>query len=267
MDVIVKYGLPALLFYFVLVVLVIFLQRALIYYPDRKHYTQSDVGVSGFTDITVQTSDNLKLEGWYKPAQTGKPTLLMFHGNGSNHAWRAPTFTPLTDMGYGLLLASYRGYGANKGTPSEDGLYRDAEAFFTWLTKNAPIPATSIVLYGESLGTGVAVEMALRHQDVRGLVLEAPYTSIPEVAAFHYPFIPFTKQLVWDKFDSASKIDRITTPKLFMLAGRDNTVPTHFGQRLFDLAATPKTLRVYQQASHTSILKDGGITALLDFLK
>ena len=244
-----------------LLALIFVMQGRLLFMPDTKSYTQEQVGALGYLDITTTTADGLTLHGWYAAPQGDKPTIILFHGNASTWQWRAPDFRPLVADGYGVLLAGYRGYGGNPGMPSEKGLYEDAEA---WLK----IPQSrKIVLYGESLGTGVAVEMATRHPGISGLILEVPYSSIAEVASFHYPFVLFIDVLLKNKFNSLEKIDRVKTPKLFLLAGEDRVIPQRFGLRLFEKAAEPKKLNIYPAAGHADIRHIGGIDDVKAFLK
>ncbi len=266
MPVLFKTLLALALFYVLVMALMFALQNRLLFMPDRRVYSQDHVGVKGFDDIDVVTADGLPLRGWYAKARNGKPTVVMFHGNASTWAFRAPDFAALAAEGYGVLLAGYRGYGGNPGSPSEDGFYMDAEAYL----KASGVPLENIVLYGESLGTGVAVEMAVRHPAIKAMVLEAPYATIAEVASFHFPFIAFMKMLLTERFESITKIEKAPMPKLFLLAGRDRVVPEKFGKKLFDAAAEPKTLKRYPWATHMDIRARGGmddVTAFLAALK
>ncbi|NBX65831.1 MAG: alpha/beta hydrolase [Proteobacteria bacterium] len=251
--------------YLLLVVLMVIFQDRLLFMPDKKYYSPSDVGVSAYTEITVTTSDNIKLKGWYAEAQPGKQTILFFHGNASTWQWRAKDFEPLIQKGHGVLLAGYRGYGGNAGKPSEAGFYQDAEAYLAYL-QSRQLPLSAIVLYGESLGTGVAVEMATRYKSVGGLILEAPYASIAETAAMHYPFVPFIRSLIRNRFDSIYKIGSVTAPKLVMVAADDRVIAPADGKRIFEYAPTPKALKVYERTSHNDIRAMGGLPDVATFL-
>lgn len=251
--------------YAALVILMIAFQDRLLFMPDTKYYSLSDVGTDAYTEITVTTSDNLALKGWYAPAHPNKPTLLFFQGNASTWQWRARDFESLITKGYGILLAGYRGYGGNTGKPSEAGFYTDAEAYLGALA-SANIKPQDIVLYGESLGTGVAIEMAYRHKNIGGLVLEAPYASIAKTAAIHYPFVPFIERLVHNKFESLYKVGAITAPKLFLLAANDRTIPPSEGAQLFEYANKPKAVKIIPHAGHNDIRSMGGLTHLEAFL-
>lgn len=253
--------------YVMLVGAMIVFQRSLIYIPDKTNYSQVDVGVSAYTNIDVTTADGLKLHGWYSAPQPGKATIIMFHGNAGSFQWRAPDFLPAIKQGYGVMLAEYRGYGGNPGSPSEAGLYSDAEAFLKYAEGDLKLPANKIVLYGESLGTGVAADMAAKHPELGGLVLESPYTTIPAIASFHYPFIPFASVLVRDKYDTESKIEKIKIPTLVFVGDADVIVPPTMGPALFARLSGRKALKVYPGVGHLTLRHDGAMPDLLDFLK
>lgn len=256
-----KYAGVMLGIYALLIVLMYVFQERFLFMPDQKYYAQSDVGVNSYAEITVTTADSLTLKGWYTAAQPNMPTVLFFHGNASTWQWRARDFEFLAAKGYGVLMAGYRGYGGNAGTPSEAGFYKDAEAYLGYLaTQN--VKPENIVLYGESLGTGVAVEMAHRHKHIRALVLEVPFSSIAETAAIHYPFVPFMDRIVRNRFDSIYKIGTVTAPKLFLLAGFDRVIPPAEGKRLFEYAPAPKTLKTFDNAGHNDIRAMGGLVTV-----
>ena len=238
-------------------------QRRLLYFPDR---TPPDLALAGLDDMEpagLATDDGLSLLAWYAPARdTNKATLVYFHGNAGHIGHRAGKVRPYLDAGHGVLLVSWRGYGGNDGSPTEDGLYRDGRAAFAFLDRLGVAPATTIV-YGESLGSGVAVQMA-RERRVGGVVLESPYTSIPSVAAHHYWYIPVA-YLVRDKFDSLSRIGEIDAPLLVIHGELDRVVPVEFGRELFAAAREPKTWRGFAQAGH-DLYEFGAADAVLAFL-
>ena len=204
-----------------------FEQRSILYRPDmsapdKSKYPLADV----LQDIQVTTEDGLTLNAWYvPPSQPGKETIIYYHGNGSHYGertWRARHYA---DKGYGVVIASYRGYGGNPGQPTEEGLYKDARAYFKWLREDKKLSAKDIILYGESLGSGVSIEMATQY-DVKAVILEAPYTSILNIAKERYPFMP-VGLLLKDRFLSIDKIAAVTEP-LFIFHGRlDRLIPSH----------------------------------------
>ena len=238
-------------------------QRRLLYLPDR---TPPDLALAGLDDmepVELTTDDGLSLLAWYASARdTGKATLVYFHGNAGHIGNRADRVRPYLDAGHGVLLVSWRGYGGNEGSPTEDGLYRDGRAAFAFLDRVGVLPEATIV-YGESLGSGVAVQLA-RERRVGGLVLESPYTSIPSVAAHHYWYVPAT-YLVRDRFDSLSKIGEIDAPLLVLHGERDRVIPVEFGRELFAAAREPKTWRGFMQAGH-DLYDFGAADAVLAFL-
>ena len=238
-------------------------QRRLLYFPDRAPPDLALAGLDGMEPAALATDDGLSLLAWYAPARgAGKATLVYFHGNAGHIGHRAGKVRPYLDAGHGVLLVSWRGYGGNDGSPTEDGLYRDGRAAFAFLDRLGVASETTVV-YGESLGSGVAVQMA-RERRVAGVVLESPYTSIPSVAAHHYWYLP-AAWLVRDRFDSLSKIGGIGAPLLVLHGERDRVVPVEFGRELFAAAREPKTWRGFAQAGH-DLYASGAADAVLAFL-
>ncbi len=217
-------------------------QRRLMFMPHQNLPDPAQVGVPEMRPVTWKTSDGLELVGWYRPPPSPEsPVLAYFHGNAGNIADRAFKLRPYLDAGYGVLIAGYRGYGGNPGSPSEQGLYADGRAALAFLDRQA-VPADRLVLYGESLGTGVAVRLAAeraRDRPVGAVVLEAPYTSIAAVAQRHYFYMP-AYWLLKDRFDAEAWIGRIEAP-LFVLHGeRDSVIPVRFGRALYAAAVEPR---------------------------
>ncbi len=227
----------AILSFFVLgFALLYFFQRTFIYAPAKYKPSLEAFHASYMTEITLHTSDNLELSAWYKPADKGKPSIIVFHGNARNIGARAPLARAHNKLGFGVLLLEYRGYGQNPGRPSENGLYRDARAGITFL-KERGVPINHIVLYGESLGTGVATQMAVEYPNACALILQSPYTSLSALRRYHFPWLPITP---WDKFDSLARIQKIHMPLLALHGTEDLVVPYNQGKRLFDRANAPK---------------------------
>lgn len=221
-----------------------FLQRKMIFFPDQ---TTPDISLySNFDEIPVKTTDGLTITGWHHLADQGKPTLVFLHGNAGHHGHRIHNVESYIEAGFGVLLAGYRGYGGNEGAPSEAGVYNDARAYISQLIKDG-INEKNIILYGQSIGSGVAVQMATEFKNVKALILEAPYTSLPDVAAKTYFFIP-VHLLMKDKFDSLSKIKSVSAPLLIMHGLDDKVIPPAFGQTLYTEANRPKEL--FQLGNH-----------------
>lgn len=241
-------------------------QRDLMYYPmGNKRPNIANAG--DMKVITVTTADGLDLEAWYRPPDNADmPTVLFFHGNGGNIEFRPAKMRNFTEEGYGVLLAEYRGYGGNPGAPTETGLYNDAEAYLEWLVEKRGAANENIILYGESLGSGVAVEMAVAHE-VKAVILDVPMSSAIDIARFHYPFLPIMGFMMRDKYDSISKIAKVDAPLLIGVGGRDEIIPPKFGRKLFDAAKEPKTFKLYPQANHADIHAHGFAEDMMVFVK
>jgi len=251
---------------YVTVLLVLFLAQRTLLYPAGT--VPPDIDAAGLTGVVeavhVTTSDGLRLLAWYRPPRSdGGPIVIYLHGNAGTIAHRGPAIRPLTDAGYGLLLVEYRGYGGNPGRPTEAGLYTDARAALDFVDAMG-IGAGRQILYGESLGTGVAVQMAME-RGAAALVLASPYTSIADVAGGKFPFLP-VGWLLLDRYDSLAKIGRLRLPILVIHGGRDRTIPAALGRALYDAAVEPKTLRLVPEADHNDLNRFGAPATVLEFL-
>lgn len=230
-------------------------QRHLMYFPDSYRPTPAESGVAEMTAVSLPTDDGLALLAWYRPpARAALPTLVYFHGNAGHIGMRAGKVRPYLDAGFGVLLTTWRGYSGNPGKPSEDGLYEDGRAALNYL-RQAGVAPGGMVLYGESLGTGIAVHLAAAEAPA-ALVLEAPFSSIADVARARFPFLP-VKSFLLDRFDSESKIDRVAAPLLIVHGARDGTIPLRFGEKLFAAAAEPKQMHIYPEAGHNDLYEHG----------
>lgn len=247
--------------YAVMVGVLFLLQRALLYPAQAVSTTPEQAGLPDMVEGAVTTADNYRLRYWFAPPRdSGRPVVVLFHGNASCMASRAQTARTLLDKGYGVLLASYRGYDGNPGAPSEQGLYKDARAQLDYV-KGQGYP---LVLIGQSLGSGIAVQMATEYP-VRALVLETPYTSMADTAAFHYPFVP-VRWLLLDRYDSLSKMAQVKAPVLVIQGTADEVIPQQLGQRLFEAASQPKEAVWVNGASHNNIYQYGNWPQVLDFI-
>lgn len=237
-----KFILTVLVFYGVLVATMYVIQRGMMYMPDTSPPSLQRGGVPDMAAATLSTEDGLVLRSWYKPAAPGRPTLVYFHGNAGNIEIRGYKARPYLDGGYGLLLVGYRGFGGNAGSPSEEGFYADGRAALAFLESQG-VARKDMVVYGESLGSGIAVHMAWEaagaNRPLGAVVLEAPFTAMGDVAQHHYFYLP-AKWLVKDRYDSASKIAAIGVPLLIVHGEADGVVPIKFGRRLFEMAVEPK---------------------------
>ncbi len=179
-------------------------QRQLLYFPNVARPQLGDLAALGVREITLKTADGLSLLAWYLPPGDGRPVIAYLHGNGGHIGYRTERLRWFARYGYGMLMAEYRGYGSNLGMPSEPGLIADGAAALDFLSGQGVAP-NRLVIYGESLGSGVAVHLAAQRA-IAGLILEAPFTSVAEVAQYHYSFIP-AAALVRDRFELAG-LDR-----------------------------------------------------------
>ena len=239
-------------------------QRKLIYRPDTRRPDMAQLGIAALRAVEIETSDGLRLLAWYLPPHADRPTVAYFHGNGGNLGYREGRVRELAAAGFGALFLEYRGYGGNPGSPTEPGLYIDGRAALDFLGAHGVDPAR-LVLYGESLGTGVAVRIA-SERPVGALVLEAPFSSIADIAQQRYPIFP-VRRLLKDSFDSMARIGAVRAPILVLLGGRDRVVPPQFGRALFDAAPEPKELWLAQDGGHEDLRQFGGLDAAIDFIR
>jgi fermentation-respiration switch protein FrsA (DUF1100 family) len=245
-------------------------QRRMMYFPAAHLPTPIEAGLGVAHTITLHTRDGLELIAWHIPPKAGGAnlTVVYLHGNGGNIAGRVHRARPLVANGYGLLMVEYRGYGGNPGNPTEQGLYADARAGLDFL-RSEGVSADQIVLLGESLGSGVAVQMAAElgraGTPAAGLILEAPYTSTTDVAATAYWFLP-VRWMMKDRFDSLAKISDIKTPLLVVQGERDRTIPVALGRRLLAAAPEPRRGIFIPDAGHNDLASHGADRYILDFL-
>ncbi len=255
--------------YVALVALMCLFQRSLLYLPWGVAPSPAAAGVPEMAEVTLETADGLSLIAWYRPARSQRPTILYFHGNGGHIGYRAGRVRPYLDAGFGVLLVEYRGYGGNPGRPTEQGLYADGRAALRHLAADA-VPPQRVVVYGESLGSGVAVhlarEQAVSAAPVAAVVLEAPLTSVADVGAHHYPFLP-VRWLAKDRFETRSKIADIGAPLLVVHGERDSIVPVRFGRAVFEAAQEPKESVWVARAGHEDLDLYGLQREVIGFLQ
>ena len=230
-----------------------FLQRKLQYFPDADSVPlPRGEEFRGLQAVELVSEDGNRLLSWYWPGV--RPlTLVYFGGNGGNRADRLDWARDFRRLGYGLLLLDYRGYGGNPGTPTETGLYRDAQAALDWLFRE---PDRRLAYFGESLGSGVAVEMATRATPA-GLIIQSGFSSAVDVGRSRYPFLP-VGVLMKDRYDSLPKIRGLRCPLLAIHGDRDRTVPLSLGRALFEAAREPKEWLLVPGAAHNDVSRVGG---------
>ena len=225
-----------------------FAQDSLIFKPTGDVKPVSEV-FPGANEYWIKTPEGSRLQTWYKPAQLGKETLIYLHGNAGNLSTRGRLINILSEDDRGLLIFSWGGFGMSQGQPSEQSFYRDAQTVFDWLENSQGLKANNLIVYGESLGTGVAVQLATE-RDFKGVILAAPYTSIAQMAANDYPWLP-VNLLLNHRFDSIEKVTAITEPLVVMHSTDDDTIPFKQGEMLFNAATEPKLFMPFTDRQHT----------------
>lgn len=245
------------------------IQRGLIYFPSRNLPPPAEAGLPQAEAVAISTDDGLTLGGWFVPASPPSKgaTLIVFNGNGGNRGDRALLAARLAEQGVASLLFDYRGYGGNAGTPSERGLAADARAARRYLASRGDVDPNRIVYFGESLGSGVAVGLAIE-QAPFALILRSPFTSLVDVGRLHYPFLPVALVLR-DRFPSLDRIAGLRSPLLVIAAGEDRVVPASQSERLYAAASPPKRIVVIDGAGHNDeeiLAGSRVIAAIVEFL-
>jgi hypothetical protein len=253
----------AILAYAGVLALMYVFQRSLMYFPDPARTSPAVAGLPQVEEVILKSSDGESLIAWYVPPQGDWPLVIYFHGNGGALNLRAGRFSWLTADGVGLLGLSYRGYGGSSGKPTESGLLLDAMAAYDFAA--ARYPAGHIVLWGESLGTGVAVALAAERQ-IGGLILDAPFTSAADIGAAAFPFVP-VRWFIKDAFRSDQRIARVKVPLLVLHGERDQVVPIKYGKGLFELANEPKRMVRFPLGGHVDLDDHGAAEQVRTFLK
>jgi fermentation-respiration switch protein FrsA (DUF1100 family) len=235
-----------LIVYLLLLLLMMIFEKSLIYFPSKFPegiWTPRGVTVE---DAWCTAADGTKIHGWYAPHDSPRAVVLFCHGNAGNVTDRIDVIRAMHDrVGAAVLVFDYRGYGKSEGQPDEAGVLADARA---WLARKAGVAENQIVLVGESLGGAVAVDLAAA-DGARALILESTFSSAPDVAAFHYPWVP-VRLLMRTQLDSAAKIGNYHGPLYQSHGDCDTTVPLKFARRLFDAANEPKEFKVFKGGEH-----------------
>ena len=217
-------------------VFLIWREPKLIYYPDRTPFATP----AGVTDLSLTASDGVQIHGWFIPTPGARVTVLLLHGNAGNISHRLEKISILREAGAAVGIIDYRGYGRSAGTPTEAGTYQDARAAYDYLTNTLHLAPPNIVVYGESLGSAVAVELATR-VPVGGVIIEEAFTSMPDVAQKLFPMLP-VRWAVRNRYDTIHKMDRLRTPLLIFHSRQDEFFPFQSAERLLAAAPEPKRL-------------------------
>lgn len=250
------------IFTYILFVLALYImQRNMIYYPNKA----VPLPIAGIEVAQVITQDQHKIAGWFI-AGKGIPqkTILFFHGNAGHHGMRIYKAMEYTEQGYNVLLAGYRGYGGNEGAPSEEGFYADGRAYIQYLEQEHGILSRDIIVYGESIGTGTATQIAAEY-DVHALVLEMPFASLLEIVKSSYFFVP-VNYLLKDRFMNDEKIAHINAPLLIMHGTKDTIIPVESAKRLYAIAKEPKVFAEFPEGTHVNLYQYGASAKVLEFL-
>lgn len=255
------------------VVLLFLFQGRLIHVPNlpSRELTASpaDIGLA-YESVFFTTNDGIKLHGWFLPAPGAEKTLLFFHGNAGNISHRLTSLAIFNDLNLNVFIFDYRGYGRSRGKPSEQGLYQDAQAAFDYLQKNRAIPLTKTIFFGRSLGGAVATWLAVKHPP-QALIIESSFTSVPNLAAELYPFIP-VRWLARLRYDTQSHLKALCSPILIIHSVNDEVVPFKHGKTLFQTAREPKQFLQLIGDHNSGFMTSGRkyintIKAFLDFSK
>jgi hypothetical protein len=229
--------------YVALVLILFFFQSHLLYLPNVPSravvVTPDDAGLA-YESVTITTEDSVTLDGWFLPVSQARGLLLFFHGNAGNISHRLDSLKIFNELGLATLIFDYRGYGRSGGEPSEEGTYRDAEAAWRFVTEERNIPPREVVLFGRSLGAAVAAHLATRHTP-GALIIESAFTSVPDLAADLYPFLP-ARWLVRFRYSTQTDLGSVVCPLLIVHSRDDEIIPFAHGQRLFAVANEPKQL-------------------------
>jgi fermentation-respiration switch protein FrsA (DUF1100 family) len=233
-------------------------QRTLIYFPDRDVPSPAVTGLADVEAVRIQAEDGVTLQAWFLPsrAQQPSPAVIVFNGNAGNRAYRSSLAAALRGLGLSVLLFDYRGFGDSAGSPTEAGLNEDARAVWHYVAGRSDVRADRLVYFGESLGSAVAVRLAVEHAPA-ALILRSPFTSLVDVGRLHYPILP-VRWLLRDRFSSVDAIASVRSPLLIVAGDRDRIVPLEQSRRLFERASEPRELVVVRGADHNdAALFDG----------
>lgn len=233
-------------------------EKQFIFFPDKypSGYYNESSRISDLVDCWMTTEDSVKLHGWYASSNKAIATLVIAHGNAGNISHRLELMSALQQSGFNVLMFDYRGYGRSEGSPNEDGIYKDGRAAFDYVRLLPQVDSQRIILWGTSLGGAVAADVAL-HRPAAGLILESTFTSIKDMAAIHYPFLP-ARYLLSTKLNSIDKISQVHIPVLVIHGTQDGIVPIRLGREMFAAANEPKEFYEIPNADHNDTYFVGG---------
>ena len=245
------YAIAILVAYLLILFLLRIFESKLIFFPNYPGRLTGDWQPRGLPieDVSIESADGVRLHSWWIPNPDARFTFLAFHGNAANIANRADLYRLLWKLPANVFAVEYRGYGRSDGEPSEQGLYRDAEAAYDYLVQNRAIKAAQIISFGQSLGTAVAVDLASKRR-VQGILLEAPFPSTRAVARRIYPYLPGAGWVAKSKFDTARKLASLNVPILIVHCSNDPVLPSPLSEDVFHAAHDPKSFFEIQGMCH-----------------
>ena len=246
-----KYIFSIFFIYFFFGLLIFIFQRKILFNVSGRPNSPEYYGLSDIQVVSISTYDSVKLLAWFHKPKLNNPILIYFHGNSYDIGERSYRIKRYIDNGWGVLLLSWRGYSGNLGKPTEKNLYIDGKSAVQWIKQNTKYSYNNIVIYGESLGAAVAVELGSRAR-YKSIILEAPFKSIYHIAKKRYFAYP-TKYLILDKFDNLSKIHMIKSPLLIINGKKDEITPYQHGAELYNNAKEPKKYLCIDEAMHNNL--------------
>ena len=250
--------------YLIILVLTYLFQRSLLYHPTENNYSGDQLLVS-IDKQKIKTRDDIELISWHhKKNSNNHKTILFLHGNAGSLENRIHKINHFKDMNVNFLIIAWRGFSGNDGKPSEKGLYEDAKSAVRWLNSKG-VANKDIIIYGESLGSGVATEIA-QNNNFAGIILESPFTSMIDAGQAKYPFLP-VKLLLKDKYESAKKIKKINSPILIMHGKVDKLVPFYMGIKMYELANEPKYSYFSEYDDHMMEFNKNLLKVLKSFIR
>ena len=251
-----------LISYLLILLFMYIFQRTFMYHPNVKNTDSTPIQFD-YKEVYVNSENDIKLKSWFVYKNPKKKTILFFHGNAGELGARVYKLNKFHDLDLNFLIISWRGFSGNNGKPTEQGLYEDAKNAVAWL-KDKGIDKKDIILYGESLGTGIAIELASKNQ-YSGIILESPYTSMTDMGKRFYPFLPINI-LQKDKYSSLKKINMIKSPILVLHGKADTLVPFYMGKKIYDAANEPKYYYFPNSDNHMMAYNQNMLKILSNFV-
>lgn len=266
-----KLLLAALACYALLALVVYLMQARMLYLPDvpgrSLDRTPAAIGAE-YRDVSMRTTDGVTLHGWYVPGSSDR-VLVFFHGNAGNISHRLESIRQFLHLGLSVLIIDYRGYGQSEGRTTEQGIYRDAEAAWRYLTENSMIPDSRIIVFGRSMGASAAAYLAAKYRPL-ALIVESSFTSVPDIAGEYYPWLP-VRWLSRLRHSAEEFVREADCPTLVIHSRDDEIVPFHHGEAIFRAASGPRRLLEIRGTHNDAFLRDeanyvAGLRAFLDGL-